>query len=387
MDDNVQRTQTAGMDGSHDISGTQRTHSANSASTSRTAPPDAAFEALRRKLVARAQRMLGSRAEAEDVVQDAWLKWHGARSADVRSPDAWLTTVTTRLAIDRLRRLRTERASHLPGKLAQPWLDGLAPAADQRALHASDMSYGVTLLLDRLKPDERIAFVLHEALECDYAEIAKILAKTPAHCRQIVHRAKQRLRRAGAPTKVAEAAADAAADAAAHARIVERLRAAIDAQDRIGLVRLFSGGVHIADDDGRSDDTAAFVSANTEVTAQAAAARVVLLSDETAARAMSPDRTGRATGTLRAETIGLTVDGTPRVAWLVEGEIAAMLDVVFAANGAIAALRIVTDVTDPAALHRANQTFGLSAVRRLLQRIAARASWARCGAVPVDVDA
>jgi len=240
MDNDAQRTQASGMDGTDQANGTEGV-------SGRAAPrSDATFEALRRKLVAHAQRMLGSRAEAEDVVQDAWLKWHGASAAEVRSPDAWLTTVTTRLAIDRLRRLRTERASHVSGKLPHTWLaDALAPAADERALHASDMSYGVMLLLDRLKPDERAAFVLHEALDCDYAEIAKILAKTPVHCRQIVHRAKERLRRAGAPSK--------AADPAEHARLVERLRAAIDVQDRMELVRLFSVGVQIGDRDGRGE--------------------------------------------------------------------------------------------------------------------------------------
>jgi RNA polymerase sigma factor (sigma-70 family) len=240
MDDDAQRTEANGMDETSHLSG------AGDASVGGPAPAsDATFEALRRKLVAHAQRMLGSRAEAEDVVQDAWLRWHAASAAEVRSPDAWLTTVTTRLAIDRLRRLRIERASHVCGKLPHAWpADALAPAADEHALHASDMSYGVMLLLERLKPDERAAFVLHEALECDYAEIAKILAKTPVHCRQIVHRAKERLRRAGAPSK--------AADPAEHARLVERLRVAIDAQDRVELMRLFSVSVRIEEDEGRS---------------------------------------------------------------------------------------------------------------------------------------
>ena len=183
--------------------------------------------------------------------------------------------------------------------LPQSWLaDALAPAADEPALHASDMSYGVMLLLERLKPDERAAFVLHEALDCDYAEIAKILAKTPVHCRQIVHRAKQRLRRAGAPSK--------AADPAEHARLVERSRSAIDAQDRIGLVRLFSVSVQI-DDEGRAGCTSAVATSASASSMYGAAA---------------------------------------------------------------------------------SQAFSLSAVRRLLRRIANQpASWTRCGAVPVDIDA
>jgi RNA polymerase sigma factor (sigma-70 family) len=297
MDDDAQHKKAGGMGdrnrkgGTGSVSGPAR----NS---------DASFEALRRKLVAHAQRMLGSRAEAEDIVQDAWVKWHGASTADVRSPDAWLTTVTTRLAIDRLRRLRTERVSHLSGKLPHAWLvDACAPAADEHALRASDMSYGVMLLLERLKPDERAAFVLHEALECDYAEIAKILAKTPTHCRQIVHRAKERLRRAGAPSKTA--------DAAEHARLVERLRAAIDAQDRIELVRLFADSVPIGGDEGRASCLSTTATATTTAAAACAAYHAA-----------------------------------------------------------------------------APQTVSLAAVRRLLRRIAAQpASWTRCGAVPVDIDA
>jgi RNA polymerase sigma factor (sigma-70 family) len=294
MDDDAQRAEVGARDGMSHFSG------ADDASVGGTAPvADAMFEALRRKLVAHAQRMLGNRAEAEDVVQDAWLKWHAASAADVRSPDAWLTTVTTRLAIDRLRRLRIERLSHASGKLPHAWLaDALAPAADEPALHASDMSYGVMLLLERLKPDERAAFVLHEALDCDYAEIAKILAKTPVHCRQIVHRAKERLRRAGAPSK--------AADPAEHARLVDRLRAAIDAQDRVGLVRLFSVGVQIEEHGGRGAGPSA---------------------QATSASASSMHNAGAA------------------------------------------------------------QAFSLSAVRRLLRRIADQPLWTRCGAVPVDIDA
>src|ERR1700761_21755 len=188
----------------------------------------AQFEAARAKLFALAYRMLGSRAEAEDIVQDAWLRWHAADAGELRSPTAWLTTVATRLAIDRLRHLQTERATRASGWMPDPWLDGLAPSAEDEALQAVQMSYGVMLLLERLKPEERAAFVLHEAFDCDYAEIAKILAKTPAHCRQIVHRAKERLQREGVPVK--------RADPAAHARIVERLRAAMEAQDRVGLV-------------------------------------------------------------------------------------------------------------------------------------------------------
>lgn len=121
------------------------------------------FEAVRARLLALAYRMLGSRAEAEDVVQDVWLKWHLGEAQEVRTPAAWLTTLTTRVAIDRLRHVQRERASQAAGWLPEPWLDEVAPSAEELALRAAEMSYGVMLLLERLKPDERAAFVLHEA--------------------------------------------------------------------------------------------------------------------------------------------------------------------------------------------------------------------------------
>src|SRR6201995_4678063 len=198
------------------------------------------FEAVRARLLALAYRMLGSRAEAEDVVQDVGLKWHLADTGAVQTPAAWLTTLTTRTAIDRLRHAQRERASQASGWLPEPWLDEVAPSAEELALRAAEMSYGVMLLLERLKPDERAAFVLHEAFDCDYAEIAKIVDRTPASCRQIVHRAKARLQRAGAPLE--------RPDPAAHARIVERLRAALEAQDRVGLLHLFSDAPEVVSD-------------------------------------------------------------------------------------------------------------------------------------------
>ena len=112
----------------------------------------ATFAASRGKLMSLAYRMLGSRAEAEDVVQDAWLKWHLADAGTVRTPAAWLTTITVRLAIDRLRHLRMERQSWATGWLPEPWLDGIAPSAEDEALRSSAMSYGLLLLLERLTP-------------------------------------------------------------------------------------------------------------------------------------------------------------------------------------------------------------------------------------------
>jgi RNA polymerase sigma factor (sigma-70 family) len=194
----------------------------------------ATFHKERARLLALAARVLGSRAEAEDVVQDAWFRWREADAASVRTPQAWLATVTVRLAIDRLRKLRRDSAVEdgLAGELS--WLDGCAPSAEETGLRAAHLSDALVMLLDRLGPLEQAVFVLREAFECDYAEIAALTGCTLAHCRQIVHRAHGRLSR-----EAREGAPQAApADAAQHARTVERLRDVLRAQDRRGLLDL-----------------------------------------------------------------------------------------------------------------------------------------------------
>jgi len=168
----------------------------------RDTAPLALFEASRARLFSLAYRILGVRADAEDVVQDTFVKWHlHQRMADAAgrntldTPAAWLATVAKRTAIDRLRRLKHE--APLPGGLDN--FDGFdsidhAPSAQSLAEQASDLSYGMRLVLDRLSAEERAAFLLREAFEADYASIAKILNRSAAHCRQMVHRAKDRVR-------------------------------------------------------------------------------------------------------------------------------------------------------------------------------------------------
>jgi RNA polymerase sigma-70 factor (ECF subfamily) len=317
------------------------------------------FEAVRARLLALAYRMLGSRAEAEDVVQDVWLKWHLADTQAVQTPAAWLTTITTRTAIDRLRHVQRERASQASGWLPEPWLDEVAPSPEELALRAAEMSYGVMLLLERLKPDERAAFVLHEAFDCDYAEIAKILERTPAACRQIVHRAKARLQRAGAPVE--------RPDPAAHARIVERLRIALEAQDRRGLLRLFSDAPEVVSDAPvcapvctREPAAAGWVDTVTSLAQQASNAEVV------------------------------SIEGNMCVALFFEGDVVGVLDVwtngVTDGSTKIISLRIVTSA---ARLHAANRVLGRAAVTELLERIQQRPapSIAMSRDFPVDVHA
>jgi RNA polymerase sigma-70 factor (ECF subfamily) len=316
------------------------------------------FEAARARLLALAYRMLGSRAEAEDVVQDVWVKWQLADTREVQTPAAWLTTLATRTAIDRLRHVQRER-SQVAGWLPEPWLDDMAPSAEELALRAAEMSYGVMLLLERLKPDERAAFVLHEAFDCDYAEIAKILERTPATCRQIVHRAKARLQRAGAPLE--------RPDPVAHARIVERLRTALEAQDRTGLLRLFSDTPEVVSD--------APVCAPACLREQAAAGWVDTV-------------TSLAQQASNAEVV--SIEGNMCVALFFEGDVVGVLDVwtngVADGSTKIISLRIVTSATR---LHAANRVLGRAAVAQLLARIRRRPapSVAMSRDFPVDVHA
>ena len=152
------------------------------------------FEAHRGRLWGIAYRMLGSRDEADDMVQEAWLRWDRAAKAQIRAPEAWLVTATTRLCIDRLRQLRSERLTYVGPWLPEPLAIDTAPPADHSSELASDLSVAFLAVLERLAPEERAAFLLHEMFDSGYDEIAQILGKNAAACRQLVSRARKRVR-------------------------------------------------------------------------------------------------------------------------------------------------------------------------------------------------
>lgn len=152
------------------------------------------FIRLRPRLLGLAYRMLGSLAEAEDVVQDVWLGWHAADQQALDSAEAWLVTTTTRRAIDHLRRVRHDREKYVGMWLPEPVITYTPETPEQRQEAASDLSVAFLTLLERLAPDARAAYLLREVLDQDYADIARTLDKTEAACRQIVHRAKSQLR-------------------------------------------------------------------------------------------------------------------------------------------------------------------------------------------------
>ncbi len=155
----------------------------------------ALFTRLRPRLFGVAYRMLGSVHEAEDVVQDVWLRWHGAGQQDIENPEAWLVATTTRRAIDGLRLARHAREHYVGMWLPEPLLTDDTATPEYVLETASDLSVAFLNVLERLAPDARAAFLLRDVFDQDYEVVARTLDKTEAACRQIVHRARQQLRR------------------------------------------------------------------------------------------------------------------------------------------------------------------------------------------------
>ena len=153
-----------------------------------------AFDRLRPRLQGIAYRMLGSVAEAEDVVQDAWLRWHTAARETIENVEAWLVSVTTRLSIDRLRAAKIQREHYTGIWLPEPHITESPVTPEQLTERADDISVAFLMLLERLTPEARAAFLLREVFDADYDEVANALGKSEAACRQLVSRAKTQLR-------------------------------------------------------------------------------------------------------------------------------------------------------------------------------------------------
>jgi RNA polymerase sigma-70 factor (ECF subfamily) len=148
-----------------------------------------AFAACRPRLLGIAYGLLGELTEAEDVVQDAWLRWHQADSGAVRNAEAFLVTVTTRLALDRLRSARARREVYVGPWLPEPLVtDPETP--ESKTIEAERLSLALLGALERLNPVERAVLVLRDVFDLEYAEIADALEKTPSNVRQIAARAR-----------------------------------------------------------------------------------------------------------------------------------------------------------------------------------------------------
>jgi RNA polymerase sigma-70 factor (ECF subfamily) len=194
----------------------------------------------RPRLFAVAYRMLGSRQESEDVVQEAYLRWCQADVAEVRSPRAWLVSVTTRLCIDRLRSLKVERQAYVGAWLPEPLVaETASPEAELE--RGQFLSMALMLLLERLSAEERASFLLREVLDFDYDEIARALERSEGACRQLVYRARQRLGESQGRFKPT---------AAQHRALIEQFAAATTAGDIDRIAALLSDDAALVADGG-----------------------------------------------------------------------------------------------------------------------------------------
>jgi RNA polymerase sigma-70 factor (ECF subfamily) len=199
------------------------------------------FAALRPRLFSIAYRMLGTRADAEDVVQDAWLRWNAADQAQLQSAQAWLVTVTTRLAIDRLRTRKTEREAYVGWWLPEPLVELDERTPETAAELASEVSVAFMWLLERLSPEERAAFLLRQVFDHDYTDIAAMLDKTEAACRQLVHRAQGRVQQERPRFDV---------PGDLHRDLLARFMQAASSGDRAAMKALMSDQVQLVADGG-----------------------------------------------------------------------------------------------------------------------------------------
>jgi RNA polymerase sigma-70 factor (ECF subfamily) len=199
------------------------------------------YRELRPYAFAIAYRMLGSVSEAEDVVQDAFVRLSRAEPGEIESPKAYLATVTTRLAIDELRSARVRRESYYGPWLPEPLLTDPAAGPAAAAETADSLSIAFLVVLETLSPVERAVFLLHDVFSYDYAEIATIVGKTETNCRQLATRARKHVeaRRPRFETSTAQ-----------RSELAERFFAAAAGADMDGLVSLLAGDVAFFGDGG-----------------------------------------------------------------------------------------------------------------------------------------
>ncbi|MFI6764532.1 RNA polymerase sigma factor SigJ [Streptomyces sp. NPDC050355] len=207
----------------------------------------------RRQLINFAYRLLGSLAEAEDAVQETYTRWYAMsrrRRQDIESPGGWLTTVATRICLDLLGSARVRRERYVGSWIPEPlpdrteWSGGpaggdKADPADRVTLDES-VSMAFLVVLESMTPAERVAFILHDVFRYPFAEVAQIVGRTPAACRQLASSARRRMRAAQAP----------AAPAAGQADLVRRFKEAWEARDVEALVGLLDPGATMVADGG-----------------------------------------------------------------------------------------------------------------------------------------
>ncbi|MET7653348.1 MULTISPECIES: RNA polymerase sigma-70 factor [unclassified Streptomyces] len=289
------------------------------------------FEASRPRLEAIAYRLLGSASEAEDAVQEAFLRWQAADVDRIEVPEAWLTKVLTNLCLNQLTSARARRETYVGQWLPEPLLAGdrmLGPAdtAEQR----ESVSYAVLALLERLSPNERAVYVLREAFDYPHREIAEVLDITEAASQQIFHRAKKHV-------AAGEARAD--VDEAAARRIIDEFLAAATSGRTEPLVRLLTqDAVSIGDGGGK-------------VPARAKAFEGALAVAKFMRGLFTPGKAKRALVGGSPEMYPTTANGGPAVVAVVDGRVIGVMCLEITAEG-IAAIR---NQVNPDKLERATR--------------------------------
>ncbi|MEU7279047.1 RNA polymerase sigma-70 factor [Streptomyces sp. NPDC045431] len=274
------------------------------------------FEAARPRLEAIAYRLLGSASEAEDAVQETFLRWQAADVARIEVPEAWLTKVLTNLCLNMLTSARARRETYVGRWLPEPLLAGdpmLGPAdtAEQR----ESVSYAVLVLLERLSPGERAVYVLREAFDYPHREIAAILDITEAASQQTYHRAKKHVADGRARTEIDEAAAR---------RIVDEFLAAATSGRTEPLVRLLTEDAIAAGDGGG------------KVPARAKGFEGALAVAKFLRGLFKPSQAKRALVGGTPEIHATTANGEPAIVVVVDGRVVAVTCLEVTAEGIVA---------------------------------------------------
>ncbi len=211
--------------------------------------PAASFEPHRRRLLGLAYRMLGSMADAEDAVQETYLRWHSADRDPVSDPRAFLMTTTTRICLDMLTSARARREEYVGPWLPEPVVDTAALAPDSRTELAEDLSIALLLILDQLSPLERSAFLLHEVFDFSFSEIGSALDRSEAACRQLASRARAHVR-AARPRGATSSPARSSGVDPKHAQLMAAFAAATQSGDLSTLTQLLATDVRAITDGG-----------------------------------------------------------------------------------------------------------------------------------------
>jgi len=275
------------------------------------------FSADRPRLFAIAYRMLVSASDAEDVLQDAWLRYRGADRSGVRTPTAFATTIVTRLCLDRLKSAQRTRETYVGPWLPEPVLTSEVEAPDAMLQRSESVTLAFLVLLEKLSPEERAVFLLKDVFDHDHAEIAAMLGTTAENSRQLLHRAKARL---------ASGRARLAGTPQARRDVAERFARAFSSGDRDELATLLARDVGMWSDGGGK---------------VSAARRPLSGRDEVLKFLVGIQRTAQAAGISRQASLSIEdVNAEPALAIRVGARLESLF-VLSVDDGAVSAIRVV----------------------------------------------